>query len=95
MENKIAKKNPNSKYNWIKLVDELRDHEETENDEEVTIEDCLDEEEGHFDEETDRLDVPEYPVISGKDLPKEFLDFHPIFFETLWETFKIKLGWYF
>ena len=73
--NKIAKKNPNSKYNWSKLVDELRDHEETENDEEVTIEDCLDEEQGHFDEETERLDEPEYPDISEKDLPKRVLGF--------------------
>ena len=73
--NKIAKKNPNSKYNWSKLGDDLRDHEETENGEEVTIEDCVDEEEEHFDEETEMLDEPEYTDTSAKDLPKRVLGF--------------------
>ena len=77
---KLGKKNTNSKYRWDKIDEDMREYEETETDDlqEVRIEDCFDEDEGHFDEEADIIDEPEYPDISEKDLPKRVLAFSSI-----------------
>ena len=52
----------------------MRDYEDVDTIEEnVVIENCPDEEEGHFDEETKQIDAPEYPELAGRDFPKRIL----------------------
>ena len=74
---KISKPNPETPYRWENLDDNLRAYEnnesEQENEVEVTIADIPEEEEAHYDEETDMVDHPVYPDLSGKDLPKRII----------------------
>ena len=77
---RITKQNPNTKYRWENLDGDVRDYEEDDVDieENVVLEDCPGEEEGHFDEETDKIDAPEYPNLTGRDLPKRVVGFSSV-----------------
>ena len=75
----ISKPNPDSKFRWEKTNDDIRGHEEETDliDEELNTEeipeDAQEVDEGHFDEENDEMDQPEYNDVSDKDLPKRVL----------------------
>ena len=77
---RITKQNPNTKYRWENLDGDVRDYEEDDVDieENVVLEHCPVEEEGHFDEETDKIDAPEYPNLTGRDLPKRVVGFSSV-----------------
>lgn len=75
----ISKANPESKFHWERMNDDIRAYEEETDlaDDEVNTEeipaDTQEFDEGHFDEENDEMDKPEYHDITGKDLPKRVL----------------------
>ena len=75
----ISKANPESKFHWERMNDDIRAYEEETDlaDDEVNTEEIPDDtqevDEGHFDEENDEMDKPEYHDITGKDLPKRVL----------------------
>ena len=77
---RLSKKNPKTKYRWENLAREMREYEDVgpDDEESVTIEDCPDEEEGHFDEDMEKVDQPEYTNTEGKNLPKRVLGFSSV-----------------
>ena len=71
----ISQKNPESRFDWEKNLDSFREHDgEMEVNVDEEIPDLTDQvEEGHFDEESDEMDMPNYPDVTDKDLPKRVI----------------------